>query len=42
MAEMGPRSPANIVFIVLLAAALAFGLLMTVDMAKDVFAAPGA
>jgi hypothetical protein len=40
MAEMGPRSLSNIVFIVLLAIALAFGLWMTVNMANDVFAAP--
>ncbi len=32
MAEMGPRSIANIVFIILLAAALAFGVLATIRM----------
>jgi hypothetical protein len=42
MTEMGPRSVTNIVFILLLAGALAFGLLMTVDMFKDVIASPSA
>jgi len=37
MAEMGPRSIANIVFIVLLAAALGFGVLATVRMIGAAF-----
>jgi hypothetical protein len=37
MAEMGPRSIANIVFIVLLAAALGFGVLATVRMVGAAF-----
>jgi hypothetical protein len=32
MAEIGPRSPANIVFIILLAGAVGFGVLATVRM----------
>lgn len=38
---MGPRSVSNMVFIVLLAAALIFGLWMTSDMVSAAMGGPG-
>ena len=41
MTTMGPRSIANMVFIVLLAAALLFGVVASVDMIQAAMSGPG-
>lgn len=41
MTAMGPRSIVNMVFVVLLAAALVFGLVATADMLQAAMSGPG-